>query len=120
MEDKVLHCSDKDFETKVEKASGPSVVDFWAPWCGPCRALAPLFEEAAAAYGDRVSFVKVNVDECPRTAARFGIRSIPTVLFVEAGKVKETSVGLMSKGELAAFIERNMRPQPAPGTTDVH
>jgi thioredoxin 1 len=104
----VIHVDDAAFETVVVKGEKPALVDFWAPWCGPCRAIAPVLEEVAKAYGDRVNVVKVNVDENPKTSLIYGVRSIPTLLFIKDGKVKETKIGMMPKDQLTAFIDRNM------------
>ncbi|MDD5711510.1 MAG: thioredoxin [Smithellaceae bacterium] len=104
----ILHASDSDFEATVEKADQPTLVDFWAPWCGPCRAIAPLLEEIAARYTDRVKVVKVNVDENPQTSLIYGIKSIPTLLLFRGGKIVDRQIGLTSKEGLAALIEKNL------------
>jgi thioredoxin 1 len=110
METKVLvgHADDNTFESDVLKTDRPALVDFWAPWCGPCRALAPVLEEIGKEYDGRLNVIKVNVDESPKTAASYGVRSIPTLLFLQAEKVRETIVGLTTKDKLAAFIDRNL------------
>jgi thioredoxin 1 len=104
----VGHADDANFESAVLKADRPALVDFWAPWCGPCRALAPIMEEVGKEYDGRANVIKVNVDESPKTAANYGVRSIPTLLFIREGKVRETLVGLTTKDKLAAFIDRNL------------
>jgi thioredoxin 1 len=110
METKELvgHADDNTFESAVLKTDRAAVVDFWAPWCGPCRALAPILEEIGKEYDGRANVIKVNVDESPKTAANYGVRSIPTMLFIREGKVREPLVGLTTKDKLAAFIDRHL------------
>ena len=110
METKELvgHADDNTFESAVLKTDRPALVDFWAPWCGPCRALAPVLEEIANAYNGRANVIKVNVDESPKTASNYGVQSIPTLIFIREGKVRETLVGLTTKDKLAALIDRNL------------
>ena len=104
----VGHADDNTFESAVLKTDRPALVDFWAPWCGPCRALAPVLEEIAKAYDGLANVIKVNVDESPKTASNYGVQSIPTLLFIREGKVRETLVGLTTKDNLAALIDRNL------------
>ena len=104
----VGHADDATFESAVLKTDSPVLVDFWAPWCGPCRAIAPILEEIGKEYDGRVNVIKVNVDESTQTAANYGVRSIPTLLFIRDGKVRETLVGLTTKDKLATFIDRNL------------
>ena len=104
----VGHADDNTFESAVLKTDRPALVDFWAPWCGPCRALAPVLEEIANAYNGRANVIKVNVDESPKTASNYGVQSIPTLLLIREGKVRETLVGLTTKDKLAALIDRNL------------
>lgn len=104
----VGHADDNTFESAVLKTDRPALVDFWAPWCGPCRVLAPVLEEIAKAYNGRANVIKVNVDESPKTATNYGVQSIPTLLFIREGKVRETLVGLTTKDKLAALIDRNL------------
>ena len=104
----VGHADDGTFESVVLKTGKPALVDFWAPWCGPCRALAPVLEEIGKEYDGRANVIKVNVDECPKTAANYGVRSIPTLLLIREGNVRETLIGLTTKDKLAAFIDRNL------------
>ena len=104
----VKHADDSNFAAVVLQESKPVLVDFWAPWCGPCRAIGPILEELAREYGDRVNVVKVNVDDNPETAGQYGVRSIPTLLMIKDGKVKDTSVGLASKNQLAELLNRHL------------
>ncbi len=107
----VKHANDADFEAEVLKGGKVTLVDFWAPWCGPCRALGPVLEEVAAEFHQKVNVVKVNVDENPKTSAQYGVRSIPTLLMIKDGQVKDTVIGLVSKQQLADVIERSLNEQ---------
>lgn len=93
-----------EFDTEVIASTTPTVVDFWAPWCGPCRMVAPILEELAAELGEKVRFVKVNVDENQELASRFGVRGIPTLLFVKDGEVVDGQVGLLPKDALRTKV----------------
>jgi thioredoxin 1 len=96
--------SDASFESDVLKASQPVVVDFWAEWCGPCRMIAPALEEIAAQVGDKVKIVKLNVDENPNTAAKYGIMSIPTLMMFKNGEIASRQVGAAPKQKLQQWI----------------
>ena len=96
----VLHLDDKTFDEAFATAEGVLMVDFWAEWCGPCRAVGPVLEDLARTSGGKVTLAKVNVDTYPALAARFGVRSIPTILFVKDGKVRDTVIGAVPKPEL--------------------
>jgi len=102
------HVDDNNFEAQVLKNTKPVLVDFWAPWCGPCRALGPVLEEVAREYGEKVGIVKVNVDENPETSSRYGVRSIPTIVVIRDGEVRETHVGMLPKNQIAAVLDRNL------------
>ena len=97
-----------NFEAEVLKSDKPVLVDFWAPWCGPCRMLAPVLAEVTAEKGDKIKVGKVNVDENPELAAQYGISGIPAMLLFKDGKVVATSVGFKPKAELEAFVEANV------------
>ena len=104
----VNEVNDKNFQDAVIKAELPTLVDFWAPWCGPCRTLAPVLEEIAKTYSGRANVIKVNVDDAPKTTESYGVRSIPTLVFIRDGKVRETISGLATHDKLAALIDQNM------------
>ncbi len=96
--------SDATFENEVLKASGPVVVDFWAEWCGPCRMIAPALDEISGQLGDKVKIVKLNVDENPNTAAKYGIMSIPTLMIFKNGELASRQVGAAPKQKLEQWI----------------
>ena len=96
--------SDKDFETEVLKSTEPVVVDFWAEWCGPCRMIAPALEEIAGTMNGKVKIVKLNVDENPATAAKYGIMSIPTLMLFKNGELASRQVGAAPKQKLEQWI----------------
>jgi len=100
--------SDKDFETEVLKASGPVLVDFWAEWCGPCRALGPSIDALASEKGGAVKVVKVNIDEAPNAPAKYGVRSIPTLLIFKNGEVVAQTVGSMAKSDLFKWVDSSI------------
>lgn len=102
---KVLAVSDSSFETDVLQSSIPVLVDFWAEWCGPCKMLAPILESVVDDYADKVKIVKINVDENPETAPKFGIRGIPTLILFKNGEVVTTKVGALSKSQLTDFLD---------------
>jgi len=104
--DKVLHVQAADWQG-IETSAKPVFLDFWADWCGPCKMLGPTFERLAEKYGEKITFGKVNVDEVPEIANKFGIRSIPTLLLLQGGNVVETMVGLRSEQELAQMLDRH-------------
>ena len=96
--------SDTTFESEVLKATGPVVVDFWAEWCGPCRMMAPALEEISGSLGGKVKIVKLNVDENPQTAAKYGIQSIPTLMIFKDGQMASRQIGAAPKQKLEQWI----------------
>ncbi|MFN3826468.1 MAG: thioredoxin [Micavibrio sp.] len=100
-----IYINDNEFETQVLKAEGPVVVDFWAEWCGPCKAMSPLVDELAHEVGAAVKVVKVNIDESPNAPTKYGVRGIPTFMIFKNGEVVDTKVGSMSKTALAEWVK---------------
>lgn len=96
--------SDQNFESEVLNADGPVVVDFWAEWCGPCKAMGPLVDELANEMGEKVKVVKVNIDESPNAPTKYGVRGIPTFMVFKGGQVVDTRVGSMSKTQLNEWV----------------
>jgi thioredoxin 1 len=103
----VVQITDANFETTVQ-AGKPVLVDFWAPWCGPCRIVGPIVEELAPSYQGKAVIAKMNVDDNPQVSQRFGVTSIPTLMMFKEGKLVDRVVGAMPKGELRKFIDRNL------------
>lgn len=98
--------TDKDWDDIVLKSSVPVLVDFWAPWCGPCRMIAPLIDEISAEYGEKIKCVKLNTDESPSVATEYGIRSIPTVMIFKDGQKLDTVIGAVPKSTLTGTIDK--------------
>jgi thioredoxin 1 len=109
----IVHTTDATFDTDVLKSAEPVLLDFWAEWCGPCKMIAPILDEAAAEYKGRVKITKLNIDENPQTPPRFGIRGIPTLILFKNGKVEAQKVGAVSKSQLIAFLESNLSTSTA-------
>jgi thioredoxin 1 len=101
----VKHISDSNFDGEVLKSPTPVLVDFWAPWCGPCKAIAPVLDELADEYAGKLKVVKMNVDENPETPARYGVRGIPNLLIIKSGQVKDQIVGAVPKGHLVRAVD---------------
>lgn len=105
MPDTALHLTDATFEQELARHPGLLLIDFWAEWCAPCRMVAPVLEELVTESGGTLTLAKVNVDDNPGLAARYGIRSIPTILFVKGGKVLDQVIGAVPKGQLRKKLE---------------
>ena len=108
MSDRIVHITDDSFEEDVLKAEAPVLVDYWAEWCGPCKAIAPVLGEIAEEYAGRLKIAKLNIDDNPSTPPKYGIRGIPTLMLFKGGNVEATKVGALSKSQLAAFLDSNI------------
>ena len=104
----IKHTTDATFDADVLKSDKPVLVDYWAEWCGPCKSIAPILDETAAALGDRLTIAKMNVDENREVPAKYGIRGIPTLMIFKGGVLAATKVGALSKAQLTAFIEPHL------------
>ena len=102
----VTAVADDTFEHEVLKSTTPVLIDFWAPWCAPCRAIAPIVEELSATYAGKLKVVKMNVDDNPKTPSRYGVRGIPNLILFQGGEVKEQIVGAVPKAQLVKVIDR--------------
>lgn len=105
MSDTIKHATESSFNADVLKSEKPVLVDYWAPWCGPCKAIAPVLEEIAKEYEGRLQVVKVDVQDHPEVAAQFGIRGIPTLMVFKHGEAVATKVGAVNKAQLTSFID---------------
>ena len=118
--DNLIHVTDAEFEEKVIESQLPVVVDFWAPWCGPCRMIAPVLEEIAAENEGKVVIAKVNTDENPQWAMNFGVQGIPTLLFIAGGEVQDQQVGAgpapVLKSRVADFLSSSAISEPVVGS----
>ena len=108
MSENITHVSKDTFETDVIGSERPVLVDYWAEWCGPCKMIAPILDEIADEYGEKVKVCKVNVDENQETAAKYSVRGIPTLMLFKNGEVEATKVGALSKSQLAAFLDSHL------------
>jgi thioredoxin 1 len=104
----VIHISDATFNEEVLESDIPVIVDFWAEWCGPCKAIAPVLEEVASQYRGKIKITKLNIEENNQTPAKFGIMSIPTLILFKDGKSVATQVGALMKSQLTRFIDENI------------
>lgn len=109
MSDSIVHVTDGSFEEDVLNATDPVLVDYWAEWCGPCKAIAPILVEVAEEYAGRLKVAKLDIDSNPVTPPKYGIRGIPTLMLFKDGNVEATKVGALSKSQLTAFLESNLR-----------
>jgi thioredoxin 1 len=104
----IIEVTDASFEQEVLKSEAPVLIDFWAPWCGPCKAIAPIVDELASTYSGRVKITKMNIDQNSATPSRFGVRGIPTLLVFKGGQVKEQIVGFVEKEKIEAALTKHL------------
>lgn len=105
MAENIIEVNDDNFEDEVIKSEKPVMVDFWAPWCGPCKAIAPMVVELEKSFGEKIKFVKVNVDENPITPSKYGIQAIPTLIFFKAGEVNDQITGMVAKEKIEESVK---------------
>ena len=108
MGENIVQVSDASFEEEVLQSDQPVLIDYWAEWCGPCKMIAPVLEEGAAEYGERLKVVKLNIDDNPQTPPKYGIRGIPTLMVFKNGQVEGTKVGVVSKAQLVEFLDASI------------
>ncbi|HCF72424.1 MAG: thiol reductase thioredoxin [Proteobacteria bacterium] len=108
MSDNIVHVSDDSFEQEVLQSDKPVLLDYWAEWCSPCKSIAPVLEEVADEYSEKMTVAKLNVDDNPATPPKYGIRGIPTLMLFKNGAVEATKVGAVSKAQLTVFIDENL------------
>ncbi|WP_293008510.1 thioredoxin TrxA [Nitrosomonas sp.] len=108
MSQHIHYVTDDNFETEVLQSTAPVLVDYWAEWCGPCKMIAPILDEIAQEYGERLKVAKLNIDENQLTPPKYGIRGIPTLMLFKNGNIEATKVGALSKSQLTAFIDSHI------------
>ena len=108
MSDNIIHVSDDSFEQEVLQSEMPVLIAYWAEWCGPCKMIAPVLDEVAGEYADKIRVAKLNIDENPATPPKYGIRGIPTLMLFKNGEVEAPKVGAVSKAQLTAFLDENI------------
>jgi len=108
MSDNIKHVTDASFEPEVLQSDVPVLVDYWADWCGPCKAIAPVLEEVAKDYAGKLKVAKLNVDENQEVPKKYGIRGIPTLMLFKNGNIEAQKVGALSKSQLTAFLDSNI------------
>ena len=108
MSEAIKHITDDSFDSDVVKSTKPVLLDFWAEWCGPCKMIAPILEEVAKEYGDKIQIAKMNVDENRDIPSKFGIRGIPTLILFKNGEIAAQKVGALAKSQLTAFLDSHL------------
>ena len=108
MSEHIVHISDESFEEEVLQSERPVLIDYWAEWCGPCKMIAPVLDEIATEYSDRLKVVKLNIDDNPQTPPKYGIRGIPTLMGFKDGQGEATKVGAVSKAQLTEFLDDSL------------
>ena len=108
MSEQLIHVTDDSFESDVLQSNTPVLVDYWAEWCGPCKMIAPILDEVASEYAEKLKIAKLDVDQNTETAQKYGIRSIPCLMIFKDGDIVATQVGALSKSQLSEFIDQNL------------